>query len=118
MATNGIITSTTWTDSVITANVTEIRAIHFTEIRTAIGKIQSLAPGVTNCGYNPCQSCQSHACQSCQSYPCQTCQSYPCQSCQSYPCQSCQSAGAVTCQSQCYTPNCNCDCNCCSSGDG
>lgn len=75
MAVNGTVATTAWTDPTITAGATQIRAVHITQLRTAIQNLQNLAPNVTNCGYNACQSCQSIPCQTCQSVTCQTCQS-------------------------------------------
>jgi len=76
---NSTITPTSFTDPVLTPNVTKGRVEHINELRTAISNLQILAPNVQNCGFNACQSCQTTPCQTCQSATCQTCQS--CQVC-------------------------------------
>lgn len=96
MAVNGAITKTNFTDAtnLATGVETKVKAIHITELRTAIAKLEQYATHVDNCGYaNCCESCQDAcACQSCQSCQgCQSCQNAcSCQSCQSTWCQTCQ----------------------------
>ena len=98
MAKNGTINKTTFTDQTKIQNNTSIsvKALHVSELRTAIGRLEGYSVNVDNCG---CQSCQNTC----------TCQSDKCQSCQG--CQSCQNT--CTCQS-CQRGNCNCNCSNCS----
>lgn len=96
MAVNGTIAKTNFTDADNLANdvATTVKAVHITELRTAISALEGYAKNVDNCGYtNCCESCQDAcACQSCQS--CQRCESCQdacsCQSCESTWCQTCQ----------------------------
>lgn len=87
MAVNGTISQTTFTSA---ATGGTVKAVHLTELRNAINKLQTYGKNVDNCGNcTACQTCQTTSCQGCQS----------CQKCQTTKCQSCQS-----CQSEC-------DCN-------
>lgn len=109
MAVNGKITKTSFTDAGNLANGTEtkVKAVHITELRTAISALEGYAKNVDNCGYtNCCESCQDTcACQSCQTSKCQSCQNAcTCQS-KSSKCQSCE---------RCQLSQCNCG-NSCSS---
>lgn len=95
MAVNGTIAKTNFTDADNLANgvATTVKAVHITELRTAISALEGYAKNVDNCGYtNCCESCQDTcACQSCQTSKCQSCQNTcSCQSCQSEKCQICQ----------------------------
>ena len=93
MAINGAITLSTW--STAPAVGEKIIPSYITELRTAINRLETFKPGVTNCGFtNYCQTCQSQTCQSQSCQACQTCQTTTCQSqaaCQA--CQTCQTAG-------------------------
>ncbi len=102
MAVNGTIAKTNFTDADNLANgvATTVKAVHITELRTAISALEGYAKNVDNCGYtNCCESCQDTcACQSCQTSKCQSCQNTcSCQSCQSNICQSCQRQCGGTC---------------------
>lgn len=80
MAVNGTIAQSTWTDTGDLSGKTP-KAQYISELRTAINRLSTFTPNVTNCGFsNYCQTCQSL-----------TCQTYSCQVCQA--CQVCQSAG-------------------------
>lgn len=68
MAKNGTIAQTVWTDPTLSTAV-KVKAVHFTELRTAITALQTAQKNVTNCNCaaaNKCQSCQKTTCQSCQ----------------------------------------------------
>lgn len=62
-------TPTSWTDPTITANTTDVRAVHFNELRNAINNMSNYSAALNcntgNCSINCCQSCQ--ACETCQS---------------------------------------------------
>ena len=112
MAKNGTINKTTFTDSAAVTGTSElkVKAIHVTELQTALEKLNTYGANVDNCGN--CVYCQS--CQGCQT--CQKCQS---SSCQSTSCQSCQSISQCsqrdcTCQTR---GQCDCNCNCSGSSD-
>ena len=106
---NGAIAQTSFTDGTAIQNSTPVvaKAIHVTELRTAITALQSYAANVDNCGN--CTFCQS-----CQTTTCQTaaCQSISCQSavCQSVSCQSYSAGGqcvyAADCNGSSSTYNC------------
>lgn len=107
MAVNGTIAKTKFTDADNLANgvATTVKAVHITELRTAISALEGYAKNVDNCGYtNCCESCQDACtCQSCQTSKCQSCQNAcTCQS-KSSKCQSCQG---------CQASQCNCNCSC------
>ena len=117
---NGTIAQTAFTDgaAIQAGNKILVKAVHVTELRTAVTALQAAADNVDNCGNCTaavyCQSCQ--ACQTCQSYSaaCQSCQA--CQTCQGAACQSCQS---YSCQGQLrmhsvYKSGNDCDCSNCS----
>lgn len=102
MAVNGTIAKTNFTDADNLANgvATTVKAVHITELRTAISALEGYAKNVDNCGYtNCCESCQDTcACQSCQTSKCQSCQNTcSCQSCQTSKCQSCQKQCGGSC---------------------
>lgn len=105
MAKNGTINKTAFTDTAALGDTSElkVKAIHVTELQTALEQLTAYAVNVDNCGN--CVYCQT--CQGCQT--CQVCQSTKCQS---SSCQTCQSI------SQCSSRNCTCqtrgqcDCNC------
>lgn len=93
MAKNGAINKTTFTDqtAIQCSEQVKAKAVHITELRNAITKLETYVKNVDNCGYtNCCQSCQN-AC-TCQSSKCQSCQNKcACQSCQNTcACQSCE----------------------------
>lgn len=62
------------------------RETSITELKTALGRLETMRPNVNNCNCAPSNCCQS------------------CQTCQSTACQTCQSLKDCDC-------NCNCDCN-------
>lgn len=72
MAKNGTINKTTFTDSAAVTGTSElkVKAIHVTELQTALEQLNTYAANVDNCGN--CVYCQT--CQGCQT--CQKCQYY------------------------------------------
>ena len=71
MAKNGTINKTTFTDTTALTDTSElkVKAIHVTELQTALEQLNAYGANVDNCGN--CTFCQS--CQKCQT--CQGCQS-------------------------------------------
>ena len=76
MAKNGTINKTTFTDTTALTDTSElkVKAIHVTELQTALEQLNAYGANVDNCGN--CTFCQS--CQKCQT--CQGCQSQKSQS--------------------------------------
>ena len=85
MAKNGTINKTTFTDQTKIQNNTSIsvKALHVSELRTAIGRLEGYSVNVDNCG---CQSCQNTCtCQSCQRGNC-NCNCSNCSDCSNCDC--------------------------------
>jgi hypothetical protein len=84
MAKNGTINKTTFTDTSALTDTSElkVKAIHVTELQTALEQLTAYGTNVDNCGNCTfCQTCQK--CQTCQGCQSQKCQSSSCQTCQS-----------------------------------
>lgn len=123
MAINGKITLTTFTDQAkiqTKDDSLEIKAVHISELRTAIDKLKNYALNVDNCGIRDCCQgcqntclCQTNKCQSCQNV-CTQCNSIceKCQDsciCQSSYCESCQDVCTqCACQKQCTRRHWDC----------
>ena len=93
MAKNGTINKTNFTDTAALGDASElkVKALHVTELQTALEQLNTYAVNVDNCG----TKCQSSSCQTCQSIS----------QCSSRNC-TCQTRGQCDCN--CSGGNCNC----------
>ena len=120
MAKNGTINKTTFTDQTNIQNEVSIlvKAIHVTELRTAIGRLEQYSVNVDNCGQCACQNtctcqsdkeCRCESCQdSCSQCKCQSDKECRCESCQdACICQSCQKVISNSCYSYNYCDSCD-----------
>ena len=106
MAVNGTIAQTNWTDKAAIQGTTavKIKAVHITELRTAVNALEGYAANVVNCG---CESCQD-SCTQCTDKECK------CQSCQNTcTCQSDKQCKQCSCQNTCT--QCTDKCQSCQS---
>ena len=78
MAVNGTIAQTNWTDkaAIQGSTATKVKAVHITELRTAVNALEGYAANVVNCGNQSCQNtCTQCTCEKCQdACTCQSCQ--------------------------------------------